>query len=62
MTKSAVTKVADALERGETLTAKQITARFRVANPHHVIYVLRNEGYKINLETTKNKTQRYVLA
>lgn len=60
-TKSAVNKVLQALDSGKELTAKQIASRFRVANPHHTIYVLRNEGYKIELVVGKNKVGRYVL-
>ena len=61
MTNSAVSKVLTALQSGKELTAKQIASRFRVANPHHTIYVLRNEGYQISLVTGKNNTLRYVL-
>lgn len=59
--KSAVEKVLNVLESGQSLTAKQISSRFRVANPHHTIYVLRNEGYQISLVSGKNNTLRYVL-
>lgn len=33
----------------EELTAKQISARFGVANPNDTVYKLRNEGYPIYL-------------
>lgn len=49
----------------QTLTAKQIATRFGVANPHDMIYRLRNKGVKINTTTvTRNgKTvQKYVAA
>jgi hypothetical protein len=32
---------------GQQLTAKQISARFNVANPHDTVYTLRMEGYPI---------------
>ena len=34
---------------GQQLTAKQISARFNVANPHDTVYTLRMEGYPIYL-------------
>lgn len=55
-----------ALRRGEQLTAKQISTRFRAANPRDVVYSLRNEGFNINLIETKNskgiERRKYVLA
>tara|TARA_Y100000310_G_scaffold52067_1_gene47891 strand:+ start:128 stop:385 length:258 start_codon:yes stop_codon:yes gene_type:complete len=42
-------KVADALENGAELTAKQITARYGVKNVRAVISQLRSEGYAIFL-------------
>lgn len=48
---------------GEELTAKQISSRFNVANPHDVVYNLRMEGYPIYLnQRTDSKgrvTQKY---
>lgn len=49
----------------QPLTAKQIATRFGVANPHDMIYRLRNKGVKINLTTvTRNgkSVQKYVAA
>ena len=48
-TKTQATKVATALETGEELTAKQISARYGVKNVRAVISQLRTEGYSIFL-------------
>lgn len=51
--------------KGEELTAKQIAARYNVANPYNTIYTLRMEGYPIYLnQRTDSKgrvTQKYRL-
>lgn len=47
-------RVLTALQNGEELTAKQISARFSVANPHDVVYQLRNQGYCIYLNEKRN--------
>lgn len=41
---------------GQELTAKQIAARYNVANPHDAVYQLRMEGYSIycNKHTDSN--------
>lgn len=48
---------------GEQLTAKQIAARYNVANPHDAVYQLRMEGYPIYLnrhvDTKGRVTQKY---
>lgn len=47
---SAVDRVYEALVvKREELTAKQIAARYNIANPHDTIYTLRMEGYPIYL-------------
>ena len=55
-----------ALSNGAMLTAKQISARFRAANPRDAVYVLRSEGFVINLIETKNAKgivrRKYVMA
>ena len=48
-TKTQATKVANALETGVELTAKQISARYGVKNTRAVINQLRTEGYSIYL-------------
>ena len=48
-TKTQATRVATALETGEELTAKQISARYGVKNVRAVISQLRTEGYSIFL-------------
>ena len=42
----------------QPLTAKQITARFGAANPHGLIYNLRQKGMKIELVTTTDSRGR----
>ena len=48
---------------GEMLTAKQIAARYNVANPYNIVHTLRMEGYPIYLnQHTDSKgrvTQKY---
>lgn len=46
--------VLNALQNGEELTAKQITSRYGLSNPHDAVYQLRMEGYPIYLNTRKN--------
>lgn len=50
---------------GEELTAKQISARYGVANPHNTVYTLRMEGYPIYLnqrtDSSGRVTQKYRL-
>ena len=63
---TATAKVLNALENGSQLTAPQIASRYKVANPHDVIYKLRGKGYKISLNTHVNSkgtiTRKYSLA
>ena len=47
-------KVITALEGGAELTAKQITARYGVANPRAVISSLRMQGYSVYLNKRTN--------
>ncbi len=62
-TLSAVERTFDALMDGEMLSAKQIAARFKVANPHDVIYSLRNEGHSIPLIRGQGRrVNKYILA
>jgi hypothetical protein len=63
-TTSATDRVYDALVlKGEKLTAKQISARYNVANPYNTVYTLRMEGYPIYLNTHMDSkgrvTQKY---
>lgn len=48
---------------GEQLTAKQIAARYSIANPYDAVYTLRMEGYPIYLNQHKDTkgrvTQKY---
>ena len=48
---------------GEKLTAKQISARYSVANPYDVVHTLRMEGYPIylnpHMDSKGRVTQKY---
>jgi hypothetical protein len=48
---------------GENLTAKQISARYNIANPHDAVYQLRMEGYSIycnkHTDTKGRVTNKY---
>lgn len=59
-----VEKVFEALvNRGEELTAAQITSRYGVSNPHDAVYQIRQMGYAVYLnERTDSKgrmTRKY---
>ena len=47
MTETKQARVLEALQKGEQLTAKQIAARFSVANPTATISNLRFSGYAV---------------
>ena len=51
------------VNKGEELTAKQISSRYGISNPHDAIYQLRMEGYSIYLNRKKdskgNITHKY---
>ena len=50
-----VEKVFEALvNRGEQLTANQIKTRYGIANPHDAVYQIRQNGYAIYLNNSKN--------
>jgi predicted transcriptional regulator len=49
-----INQVLEAFRNGDELTAAQIRARFSVSNPHEVVRTLRNEGYCIYLNKSKN--------
>lgn len=57
--------VLEAFKNGEELTAKQITSRYKIANPHEAVRTLRSQGYAIYLNTRKNasgeRVQKYRL-
>jgi len=58
-------KVLNALTEGQSLTSKQIKARFGAGNPAAVIQALRFSGYSIYLNSHKDTkgrmTQKYRL-
>jgi len=51
-------RVLEVLQDGEALTAKQIKARFKIANPGATISALRSEGYPIYLNEHKDTKGR----
>jgi predicted ArsR family transcriptional regulator len=51
-------RVLEALKSGEQLTAKQISARFGIANARATISALRSEGYAIYLNEHKDTKGR----
>ena len=61
--KTQAAKVANALINGAELTAKQISARYGVANVRAVISQLRSEGYAIFLnKRVSSLTEKYILS
>jgi hypothetical protein len=42
-------RLLDTLRMGTELTAKQIRSRYMVANPHDLVYRLRENGHRIEL-------------
>ena len=62
---SATTSLIKYLKSGKTVTAKQITARFGLANPHEAIRQLRMKGYAVYANEGKmwngETTTRYKL-
>ena len=44
---SATSSLIKYLQSGKTVTAKQITARFGLANPHEAVRQLRMKGYAV---------------
>lgn len=63
---SNVTRLMNAFLKGEALSTKQISARYKARNPRDLVYKLRNEGMNIDLiarTNSKGVTNRfYVLA
>jgi hypothetical protein len=56
-----VDRVYNALLSGEALTAKQITARYGLANPRDAVYSIRQNGYAVALVEhvdTKGRVKR----
>ena len=62
---SATTSLIKYLKSGKTVTAKQITARFGLANPHEAVRQLRMKGYAVYANNSKlwngEATTRYTL-
>ena len=62
---SATTSLINYLQSGKTVTAKQITARFGLANPHEAVRQLRMKGFAVYANSGKmwngEPTVRYTL-
>ena len=62
---SATTSLINYLKSGKTVTAKQITARFGLANPHEAVRQLRMKGFAVYANSGKmwngEPTVRYTL-
>ena len=50
-------KLLAAFEKGEEITAAQMTSRFGIANPHEAVRSLRTAGYAIYLNKTKQSSK-----
>jgi hypothetical protein len=58
METTAYNRLLTAMRSGTELTAKQIAARFRISQPYHLIYRLRENGFQVELvERTNSKGQ-----
>ena len=66
MNTSKTARLATALRSGDELTARQIASRFSVANPHDLVYRLRERGFNIKMNTKENSkgqtVRRYTMA
>jgi predicted transcriptional regulator len=51
---SKVNQVLQAFKNGEELTAKQISSRFKLSDPHSAVRTLREAGYAIYLNKRTN--------
>ncbi len=64
--RSAIDRAFTAFTQGQSLTARQLAARYGVANPYDLVHRLRSEGVRIKLTTTTNskgrETRKYSLA
>jgi hypothetical protein len=49
---SANSKILKALQSGNTLTARQMSTRYKLVNPYSAIYQLKGRGYKIKTTET----------
>lgn len=58
---SKIGKLLVALEKGASLTSKQISARFGLKNPSAAISSLRKTGHSIRLDRSKTNTSYFRL-
>jgi hypothetical protein len=60
MNLSKAERLGTALRNGQQLTARQIASRFDAANPHDLVYRLRNSGMTIEqVSRTNSKGQTF---
>jgi hypothetical protein len=58
METTAYNRLLTTMRSGTELTAKQIAARFRISQPYHLIYRLRENGFQVELvERTNTRGQ-----
>jgi hypothetical protein len=58
METTAYNRLLTTMRSGTELTAKQIASRFRISQPYHLIYRLRENGFQVELvERTNSKGQ-----
>ena len=58
-------RVLNALLNGQKLTSKQISTRYKTANPADVIYKIRNWGYTVDVnkhQTSSGTSFKYSMA
>lgn len=60
-----IDRVYNALRAGEALTAKQISARYGLANPRDAVYSIRQNGFAVamieHVDTKGRVKRKYVL-
>ena len=54
-------KLIEALQKGDELTAAQITARFGLANPTSTVHDIRHAGYVVYANTKRNSKGEQVI-
>jgi hypothetical protein len=54
METTAYNRLLTTMRSGTELTAKQISARFRISQPYHLIYRLRENGFQVELVARTN--------
>jgi len=58
---STIDMILEELISGGSLSTKQIRSRYNLSNPRNPIYILRQEGFPINLIRIGKNKRKYVL-